>query len=336
MGVSANLRRARLAGDRPRGSAAAHLRGRPRRTSPLRRGARLDARSTNACSASSACAIWPRDDGRSGAGRSRARLARPEPPAAAVGWTQCRSPGQRRQRAPAFLPRLPAQGHRSRFRLPRPGLPQTVEAKPSGNSQSAGSAAADQPRLPPAPPPRGQRPCRDGPRPADDAMSMNAQALAATTAYTKRNVQEAAEALAEGGFVGSWGSARYTATTCPAPAGPDSSRSIRCRLRSTGPGPPWACGACSAGSAIPPTQGPQRVHAAQRRPHDARSGDRRPGPRRVPTSSRRRRRRISPAFETFVGSLVRNVLSVDLYASTNANIRSYGDRLRHRSSSGGS
>lgn len=45
--------------------------------------------------------------------------------------------------------------------------------------------------------------------------SMRAQALADATAYTKRNVQEAAEALAEGGFVGSWGTSRYTRYNMP-------------------------------------------------------------------------------------------------------------------------
>ena len=45
--------------------------------------------------------------------------------------------------------------------------------------------------------------------------SMSAQALADATAYTKRNVQEAAEALAEGGFVGSWGTSRYTRYNMP-------------------------------------------------------------------------------------------------------------------------
>jgi hypothetical protein len=45
--------------------------------------------------------------------------------------------------------------------------------------------------------------------------SMGAQSLADATAYTKRNVQEAAEALAEGGFVGSWGTSRYTRYNMP-------------------------------------------------------------------------------------------------------------------------
>ncbi|HTT94843.1 MAG TPA: hypothetical protein VMF55_09230 [Solirubrobacterales bacterium] len=47
--------------------------------------------------------------------------------------------------------------------------------------------------------------------------SMSAQALADAAAYTKRNVQEAAESLAAGGFAGSWGNGRYIRFNMPRP-----------------------------------------------------------------------------------------------------------------------